>query len=119
MEKNLELEINKFKDLQKEYQKLVSAKSQYEAQLNENQMVLDELNLLEPKDVAFKLVGPVLVKQELTEAQQNVKKRIEYIQSESNRVDKCMKESETKQEATKNTVLKLQKEYQKQTQKAA
>ena len=42
----------------------------------------DELNLLETSANVFKLVGPVLVKQDLDEAKQNVNKRIDYISGE-------------------------------------
>jgi prefoldin beta subunit len=38
--------------------------------------------LLKKDDNVYKLVGPVLLKQELTEAKQTVQKRIDYIQGE-------------------------------------
>jgi prefoldin beta subunit len=41
-----------------------------------------ELDKLEDDAKVYKLVGPVLVKQELTEAQSNVQKRIDYINGE-------------------------------------
>ena len=41
-----------------------------------------ELDLLKKDDVVYKLVGPVLLKQDLIEATQTVQKRIEYIQGE-------------------------------------
>jgi hypothetical protein len=37
---------------------------------------------LKPENVIYKLVGPVLLKQEQLEAKSNVDKRIEFIQSE-------------------------------------
>jgi len=43
---------------------------------------LQELDLLSDGANVYKLIGPVLVKQELTEAKANVKKRIEYISAE-------------------------------------
>ncbi len=42
-----------------------------------------ELDLLKGDDTVYKLVGPVLLKQDLIEAQQTVQKRIDYIQSET------------------------------------
>ena len=38
--------------------------------------------MLEPEASVFKLVGPVLVKQDLVEARANVGKRLEYITAE-------------------------------------
>lgn len=41
-----------------------------------------ELDKLDESNNVYKLVGPVLVKQDLIEAKQNVHKRIEYIENE-------------------------------------
>ena len=41
-----------------------------------------ELDLLEEETNVFKLIGPVLVKQDLLEAKTNVAKRMEYISVE-------------------------------------
>ena len=44
---------------------------------------LQELDRLEEGAVLYKLVGPVLVKQELSEAKLTVEKRLTYITKES------------------------------------
>ena len=41
-----------------------------------------ELELLEDDSSVFKLIGPVLVKQELMEVKNNVTKRVEFIKSD-------------------------------------
>ena len=41
-----------------------------------------ELDLLEEDASVFKLIGPVLVKQELMEVKNNVTKRVEFIKSD-------------------------------------
>lgn len=41
-----------------------------------------ELDRVEEEAKVYKLVGPVLVKQDLTEARSNVQKRIDYINGE-------------------------------------
>lgn len=41
-----------------------------------------ELDLLKSDGEVFKLIGPVLIKQDLEEAKQNVAKRMEYILGE-------------------------------------
>ena len=43
---------------------------------------LKELDLLNEDTNVYKLIGPVLVKQDLAEANANVRKRIEYISAE-------------------------------------
>jgi prefoldin beta subunit len=45
-------------------------------------MVKNELNLLDPSDVVYKLVGPLLIKQEQEEAKLTVTKRLEFITKE-------------------------------------
>lgn len=58
-------------------------RKQYTIQLGENELVIKELDLLgEDDDGVYKLIGPVLVKQDLAEAKANVRKRIEYIEAE-------------------------------------
>lgn len=41
-----------------------------------------ELDLLKDDGEVYKLIGPVLVKQDLTEAKHNVAKRMDYIKGE-------------------------------------
>lgn len=45
-------------------------------------MVKNELNFIEEGDVIYKLVGPILVKQEHEEAKHDVNMRIEFISKE-------------------------------------
>jgi prefoldin beta subunit len=65
-----------------DFQKCIASRTQLDSQLNENTTVKEELDLLEDDAVVYKLVGPVLVKQELSEAKQTVEKRLEYIKKE-------------------------------------
>jgi prefoldin beta subunit len=48
----------------------------------DSDLVSQELELLDDGANVYKLIGPVLVKQDLAEAKANVKKRIEYISAE-------------------------------------
>lgn len=43
---------------------------------------IQEFSTLTPENTVFKLVGPVLVKQDQNEAKQNVNTRLEFIQGE-------------------------------------
>ncbi|KAK6917198.1 Prefoldin beta-like, partial [Dillenia turbinata] len=63
-------------------------RKKYTIQLGENELVLKELDLLKEDANVYKLIGPVLVKQDLAEANANVRKRIDYISAELLRVYK-------------------------------
>ena len=45
-------------------------------------MVMNEMLFLEDSDIVYKLIGPVLVKQETDEAKMTVEKRLEFINRE-------------------------------------
>jgi prefoldin beta subunit len=65
-----------------EYRKVIANKQIMAEKKNENDMVLTEFNLLGADANVFKLVGPVLAKQDLDECKMNVTKRIEFIDKE-------------------------------------
>ena len=51
-------------------------------QANENAMVKQELDRLDDSAHVYKLVGPVLMKQELQEAKHSITARLEFIQKD-------------------------------------
>ncbi|KAJ0735238.1 putative prefoldin beta [Helianthus annuus] len=67
-------------------------------------MSLCELDLLNDDANVYKLIGPVLVKQDLAEANANVRKRIEYISAELKRLDSTLQDLEEKQNSKKEAV---------------
>uniref|UniRef100_A0A0E0CIH7 Prefoldin subunit 6 n=1 Tax=Oryza meridionalis TaxID=40149 RepID=A0A0E0CIH7_9ORYZ len=67
-------------------------------------LALSELELVNDEANVYKLIGPVLVKQDLAEAKANVKKRIEYISAELKRMDRALKDLEEKQNSKKESV---------------
>ena len=71
-----------------------------------------ELEKLEDDANVFKLIGPVLIKQDLVEAKSNVQKRLEFIQNETERLDKMVKSMENKQETKHREIQELQKKLQ-------
>lgn len=89
-----------------------------DSQLNENNVVKEELDLLESDAGVFKLIGPVLVKQDLEDAKQNVNKRIEYISSELKRHDTLLQDLEKKQETQRDTIHKLEQQIQQSQARA-
>ena len=78
-------------------------------QILENEMVLKELDLLEDESSVFKLIGPVLVKQELVEVKNNVTKRVEFIKNDIKRLEGNVKKFEQQQETVKGNIAALQK----------
>ncbi|KAG6416683.1 hypothetical protein SASPL_124118 [Salvia splendens] len=80
--RDLENKATDFRKLEKDIQKNQQVKKKYTIQLGENELVLKELDLLNDDTNVYKLIGPVLVKQDLAEANANVRKRIEYISAE-------------------------------------
>ncbi|KAL6333195.1 hypothetical protein AAG906_028378 [Vitis piasezkii] len=81
-------------------------RKKYTIQLGENELVLKE------DANVFKLIGPVLVKQDLAEANANVRKRIDYISAELKRLDATLQDLEEKQNSKKEAVFKLQQKIQ-------
>ena len=61
---------------------MIGTRQQLDGQLTENNSVKEEMAMLGAEVNIFKLVGPVLIKQDFEEAKQNVDKRIDYISGE-------------------------------------
>ncbi|OIT28797.1 PREDICTED: prefoldin subunit 6 [Nicotiana attenuata] len=112
LQRDLENKANDLSKLQKDISKNHQIRKKYTIQLGENELVLKELDLLNEDANVYKLIGPVLVKQDLAEARANVKKRIEYISDELKRLDITLQDLEEKQNSKKETILKLQQKIQ-------
>ncbi|XP_019198159.1 PREDICTED: prefoldin subunit 6 [Ipomoea nil] len=112
LQRDLESKANDLSQLQKDIAKNHQVRKKYTIQLGENELVLKELDLLNEEANVYKLIGPVLVKQDLAEARANVKKRIEYISAELKRLDATLQDLEEKQNSKKETIFKLQQRIQ-------
>lgn len=108
----MELRASALNRLQKDIAKNHQVRRQYTIQQGENEMVQKELELLDEETNVFKLIGPVLVKQDLVEAKANVNKRIDYISGELRRLDGILKSFEEQQNTKKEEVIKLQQRIQ-------
>jgi len=106
----LETELNTFRTIQSEISKVQGNISTAQTQILENELVLKELDILEDDAGVFKLIGPVLVKQELLEVKNNVSKRIEFIKSDIKRLEERIKNYEKQGEQCKANVAKLQQQ---------
>lgn len=74
---------------------------------------IQELSLLEDDGKVYKMVGPVLIKQDLNEARSNVDKRIEFITTEIKRADERTKGLEEKQGELRKKIMEGQQNLQK------
>ena len=116
MQNQMQEEVEKLQNAQKTQQKTLAARQTLDSQLNENKLVKEEMDKLEPDAKVYKLIGPALVRQDVTEAQQNVDKRIEYITGELKRHDETMKDLEKKQDEGREKLQDLQTQMQKMQQ---
>ncbi|XP_023541350.1 prefoldin subunit 6-like [Cucurbita pepo subsp. pepo] len=112
LQRELETKANDLSKLQKDIAKNHQVRKKYTIQLGENELVLKELDLLRDDANVFKLIGPVLVKQDLAEANANVRKRIDYISAELKRLDSALQDLEEKQNSKRDAILKLQQRSQ-------
>ncbi|BBN04604.1 prefoldin beta subunit [Marchantia polymorpha subsp. ruderalis] len=112
LQQQLETQVSALSKIQKDITKNHQVRRQYTIQHGENEMVQKELELLDDEANVFKLIGPVLVKQDLVEAKANVSKRIEYITAELKRLDVTLKNLEESQTSKREEVMKLQQRIQ-------
>ncbi|KAG5446716.1 Prefoldin subunit 6 [Clonorchis sinensis] len=117
--KRLNSEVEKVQNIQRELQKCLQAHRQLSAQLSENQNVAEDFTHLNQTNTIYKIVGPVLLKQDLDEAKETVKKRIGYITSELKRLDERIKDMEKQQDGCREQITKLQQRLQQEHTKAA
>ncbi|OSX75039.1 hypothetical protein BU14_0257s0009 [Porphyra umbilicalis] len=100
--------------LQKEASKAMSAVMGLKNQFLENQLVAKELDEVPDGTAVYKLVGPVLLAEELEEARTNVRTRLskisEQLQAGNNRVHAI----ETEMEQKRASLIAFQTELQKQ-----
>mmetsp|Transcript_17835 Transcript_17835/g.45040 ORF Transcript_17835/g.45040 Transcript_17835/m.45040 type:complete len:133 (+) Transcript_17835:67-465(+) len=119
LQQRLETEAKSFQAAQKEHTKMVNTNAKLMGQYNENDMVLKELNLVEEDAKVYKLIGPVLLNQDLDEAKTNVEKRLQYIGDELKRTNTHMSELDKKMEEKKAKIMQLQQQAQESMQKKA
>ncbi|KAA8588548.1 prefoldin subunit 6 [Etheostoma spectabile] len=113
IQKKLKAEVEKYAQMQKDVSKSMSARQKLETQLTENNIVKEELDLLDSTNTVYKLIGPVLVKQDLDEAKATVTKRLEYINGEIQRYETVLKDMEKKSEQHREVLSSLQQEFQR------
>ena len=113
MQAALQEKVEALQAMQKTQQKTLVARQTLDSQLNENKLVKEELDRLEGEAKVFKLIGPALIKQDTSEAKQNVDKRIQYISGELKRHDATLADLDKKQDNLKDELTNLQAQMQK------
>ncbi|KAG9230312.1 Prefoldin [Amylocarpus encephaloides] len=103
-----------YQSIQQVLQGHVNSRQKLESQQQENRAVQKEFSHLKDDANIYKMVGPVLLKQEKTEAVLAVDGRLEYIENEIKRVEKQIKETEDQSDAVRGQIIKVQSEAQPQ-----
>jgi len=110
--------IESLQEIGKKLQSLIPKRATLLAQLSENDMVKKEFDKLGSDATVYKLSGPVLVKQDVSDAKVNVMNRIKFFQAEIDRIDASEKDLTEQQKKHKDEIMKIQ-ETAKQLQQAA
>ncbi|MCJ1375884.1 hypothetical protein MMC20_007122 [Loxospora ochrophaea] len=115
-QKLLQALSDEFQKLQTELQSNVDARQKLESQQQENKGVQKEFAKLAEDANIYKLVGPVLLKQDRSEAVLAVEGRLEFIEKEIKRVEKRIAEIQESSEKKKMEVYQLQSHMQQRQQ---
>ncbi|KAI4730640.1 hypothetical protein E4T49_01431 [Aureobasidium sp. EXF-10728] len=118
-QKQLQALSDEYTALQTELQTTVAARQKLESQQQENKGVNSEFANLDDDANIYKLVGPILLKQDASEAKSTVDGRLEFIDKEINRIEKQISDLQAKSEEKKMAVFQLQTDIQQSGQPAA
>ncbi|OCK99491.1 prefoldin subunit 6, partial [Cenococcum geophilum 1.58] len=111
-QKKLQDLTDEFQKIQGELQSAVDARQKLESQQQENTSVQKEFAKLDEDANIYKQIGPVLLKQDKTEAVMAVDGRLEFIDKEIKRVEKQISDIEERSNKTKMAILQLQSQMQ-------
>lgn len=115
MAAEIDAEIAIFRGLQEQVNRVRSDLQLVLGQQTENEMVLQELELLDTNAHVYKMVGPVLIRNSLDDAQDTVKKRLEFIVAERKRLEEKGRELEQRGNEISIKVQQLQANLQRAT----
>ncbi|KUJ14656.1 Prefoldin [Mollisia scopiformis] len=101
-----------FQKLQTDLQNNIQSRQKLESQQQENKGVQKEFASLDDNSTIYKLVGPVLLKQDKAEAILGVDGRLELIGNQIKEVEKQIKEAQDKSEELKAQIIQAQTEAQ-------
>lgn len=99
-------------------QSSIQARQRLESQQQENRAVQKEFSGLKDDANIYKLVGPILLKQEKTEAVLAVDGRLEFIENEIQRIEKQIKDTQEKNDRIRMEIMQIQSQAQPQSGQA-
>ncbi|KAK0610073.1 Prefoldin [Bombardia bombarda] len=108
MQARMQALSEEFTKLQRDLQESVQARQRLEAQMQENLGVQKEFAQLKDDETIYKLIGPVLLKQDRTEAESTVNGRLEFIGKEISRLEGQIREAQAKIEKKKGEIIQIQ-----------
>ena len=106
--KQYEFLIKENQCIEKEQSKIRVQINNFENKKNENNIVKSELALLDGDDVVYKLIGPILVQQETSEAKMQVDSRIEIINKEIHKLEKNYQTNSKNMETNRQKIADIQ-----------
>ncbi|PYH41913.1 tubulin-binding prefolding complex subunit YKE2, partial [Aspergillus saccharolyticus JOP 1030-1] len=111
-QKHMQALSDEFQQLQTELDGLVDARQKLESQQQENLGVQKEFDSLDDESNIYKLIGPVLLKQDKTEAMMAVNGRLEFIEKEIQRIEGQIKENQDKADKKRTEIVQFQTQLQ-------
>lgn len=114
----VDAEVAKFRELQEELEKLHTDVQLLGGQEAENEMVLQELDLISDDSSVYKMVGPVLIKQDTEDSRQTVRKRLEFIRGEKEKLQSKVTAKEKRGQELSAKVQQMQAQLQQTTAQA-
>ena len=106
--KQYELLIKENQCIEKEQSKIRVAINNFENKKNENNIVKSELALLDDEDIVYKLIGPILVQQETSDAKIQVNSRIDIINKEIHKLEKNYQTNSKNMETNRQKIADIQ-----------
>jgi len=101
--------------LHPELENTIEARQKLESQQQENQGVQKEFALLDPDATIYKLIGPMLLKQERREAILAVDSRLEFIEKEIKRIESQITDIQSRSEKKRAEIVQFQSQIQNPT----
>ncbi|KIW00858.1 uncharacterized protein PV09_07615 [Verruconis gallopava] len=99
---------DEFSKLQSDLQTQISIRQTLSSQEQENLSVQAEFSTLKEHNTVYKLIGPVLLKQDQEEAKMSVESRLGYIQGEIKRVEGLIKDLQDGMEKKRGEIVSTQ-----------
>jgi len=113
-QKRIQALSDEYQQLQTELERTIEARQKLESQFQENKNVQKEFATLDNDSNIYKLVGPVLLKQDKTEAVMAVNGRLEFIEKEIKRIETQITEIQNKSDKKRTEIVQIQSQLQQQ-----